>query len=182
MKIFSSPSSCYRSITLSLNKTAESRGSDPPGITKRFRGVQTQQLAIAYDYQTEKTLKNDFLLISKDAIDAVLSSKHNFTDAFHVLSHIKSQRPFIDGHGAGKFAEIPSEIKVFLKKDRAKESFRLSNKILIQEVDAIRRNMQRVNPREQRERPQDLHVDIVMVLEFGVMIALVSLVFQLCII
>ena len=39
--------------------------------------------------------------------------------------------------------------------------------------------MQRVNPREQRERPQDLHVDIVMVLEFGVMIALVSLVFQL---
>ena len=41
------------------------------------------------------------------------------------------------------------------------------------------RNMQRVNPREQRERPQDLHVDIVMVLEFGVMIALVSLVFQL---
>jgi hypothetical protein len=39
--------------------------------------------------------------------------------------------------------------------------------------------MQTVNPREQRERPQDLHVDIVMVLEFGVMIALVSLVFQL---
>ena len=55
----------------------------------------------------------------------------------------------------------------------------MSNKILIQEVDAIRRNMQRVNPREQRERPQDLHVDIVMVLEFGVMIALVSLVLQL---
>ena len=120
-----------------LNTTAEPRGRDPPGITKS----EGPHLTSSYRNQTKKMLKKHFPRISCSAIDAVLrSSKHNFTDAFHVLSNIESQRLGINGNGAGKFvAEIPPDIKVFLKYDR-NENFsvlRLDNEILIKEIDAI---------------------------------------------
>ena len=118
-----------------LNTTAEPRGRDPPGITKS-EGLRLT--SSSYRNQTKKMLKNHFPRISCSAIDAVLrSSKHNFTDAFRVLSNIESQRPGINGDGAGQFAGIDRRIKVFLKYDRTKENFRLDNEILIKEIDAI---------------------------------------------
>ena len=117
-----------------LNMTAEPRGRDPPGITKS----EGLHLTSSYRNQTKKMLKKHFPRISCSAIDAVLrSSKHNFTDAFRVLSNIESQRPGINGDGAGQFAGIDRRIKVFLKYDRTKENFRLDNEILIKEFDAI---------------------------------------------
>ena len=109
-----------------------------------------------YANQARLTLQNLFPRISCAAIDAVIrSSNFKFTDAFHFLTNIETQRIVIDESGAaGQFEGIPSHIKVFIKGNRPKKTFQLTDQLLCGEIDSI----PELNTKE-KSQPGDVKVD-----------------------
>lgn len=91
-----------------------------------------------YAYQANVMLQNEFPRIACAAINASLhSSESSFTDAYHILSKIESQRNTIDGNGTGQFEEIPPFIKVFTNIERTTNIFQLDDQQLCGEISAI---------------------------------------------
>ena len=82
---------------------------------------------------------NSFQRISCAAIDNVLRSfEYNFTETFHFLAVIESQRLLIRGDGAGHFDGISPYIKVIIKFKRKKAvTLAERDEQLAAEIDAI---------------------------------------------
>ncbi len=84
-----------------------------------------------YQYQAKRLLENTFPRVSCRAISAIfIACNCNFTSAFRQLSAVASDK-------SDDYDLIPKHIKLFIKSNRPKKHFDMSNSELLAEVDNI---------------------------------------------
>ena len=89
--------------------------------------------SLNYQHQSKRLLANTFTRLSCKAIDAVFQAcDYKFTTAFRQISVIAADESKNDFGSL-----IPNNIKVFIKSDRAKKQFDISDEHLLKEVGEI---------------------------------------------
>lgn len=84
-----------------------------------------------YQHQAKRLLENNFPRVSCRAISAIFTASNcNFTLAFRQISAVASDE-------SGDCDLIPKHMKVFIKSNRPKKQFDMSNAELLAEVDNI---------------------------------------------
>jgi hypothetical protein len=85
----------------------------------------------SYCHQAKRLLENTFPRVSCKAIDIIFRVCNcNFSTAFRQISAII-------GNKSRQYDFIPKHVKVFIKSDRQKKQFEVSDKELLTEVDGI---------------------------------------------
>ena len=89
--------------------------------------------SLNYQHQSKRLLENTFTRLSCKAIDAIFQAcDYKFTTAFRQISAIVADESKNDFGNL-----IPNNIKVFIKSDRAKKQFDVSDENLLKEVGEI---------------------------------------------
>ena len=96
-----------------------------------------EKFSSGYKSQSKNLLENLFPGISCAAIRAVLKHVNlEFIDAFYILTGIQDAHDNGDVN-ANTIPQIPSKIKVFLKRDRVKKEFLIVDAFLLQEIQRV---------------------------------------------
>ena len=89
--------------------------------------------SLNYQTQAKRLLENTFTLVSCKAIDTIFQAcDYKFTTAFRQISAIVADESKNDFGNL-----IPNNIKVFIKSDRSKKQFDVSDENLLKEVGEI---------------------------------------------